>query len=120
MTAGASGSYRVVGPAPRERVPSHFEPRRLARRALPVVAPLAAVGLVVVLAPGLGDVRDRLESAKPGWLAAAVVFEALSCVSYVLMFRPVYEKVPKKLFDTFDVDTVELRRFLEASGTATK
>ena len=32
-----------------------------------------------------------------------------------------YEKVPQKLFDTFDGDTVEgLRRFLDASDTATK
>ncbi len=32
-----------------------------------------------------------------------------------------YEKVPQKLFDTFDGDTIEgLRRFLNASGTATK
>ena len=32
-----------------------------------------------------------------------------------------YEKVPQKLFETFDGDTVEgLRRYLEASGTATK
>ncbi len=32
-----------------------------------------------------------------------------------------YEKVPQKLFDTFDGKTVEgLRRFLHASGTATK
>ncbi|MGI9100040.1 MAG: type III restriction endonuclease subunit R, partial [Solirubrobacteraceae bacterium] len=31
-----------------------------------------------------------------------------------------YEKVPQKLFDTFDGDSVEgLRRFLHASGTAT-
>ena len=32
-----------------------------------------------------------------------------------------YEKVPQKLFDTFDDDTVEsLRRFLDASGTGTE
>lgn len=32
-----------------------------------------------------------------------------------------YEKVPQKLFDTFDGDSVEgLRRFLDASATATK
>ena len=32
-----------------------------------------------------------------------------------------YEKVPQKLFDTFDGDTIEgLRRFLDASGTATR
>jgi type III restriction enzyme len=32
-----------------------------------------------------------------------------------------YEKVPQKLFDTFDGDTIEgLRRYLDASGTATE
>jgi hypothetical protein len=31
-----------------------------------------------------------------------------------------YEKVPQKLFDTFDGDSIEgLRRLLDASGTAT-
>ena len=31
-----------------------------------------------------------------------------------------YEKVPQKLFDTFDGDSIEgLRRFLDASRTAT-
>jgi len=54
------------------------------------VAALAVVGLVVVLAPGLGEVRHRLADASPGWLALAVAFEALSGVSYVLMFRPVF------------------------------
>jgi uncharacterized membrane protein YbhN (UPF0104 family) len=43
-----------------------------------------------VLAPGLGEVRDRLAGAQPGWIVAAVAFEALSCASYVLMFRPVF------------------------------
>lgn len=71
-------------------LPREFEPRRLARRAITVIAILALIGLVVALAPGLGEVRDRLAGADPGWLALGVAFEALSCASYVLMFRPVF------------------------------
>ena len=31
-----------------------------------------------------------LGRAEPAWIAVAIVFEALSCVSYVLMFRPIF------------------------------
>ncbi|MGH3995677.1 MAG: lysylphosphatidylglycerol synthase domain-containing protein, partial [Pseudonocardiaceae bacterium] len=71
-------------------MPREFQPRRLVRRAVPVLAALTVLGLVVVLAPGLGEVRERLGDADPGWLALAVLFEALSGVSYVLMFRPIF------------------------------
>ena len=71
-------------------MPAELEPRRLARRTLQIVGVLAVVGLVLLLAPGLGEVRDRLTEAQPEWVALAVVLEALSCVSYVLMFRPVF------------------------------
>ena len=51
---------------------------------------LIVLVLIALLAPGLGEVRDRLGDVAPGWLALAVALEALSCVSYVLMFRPVF------------------------------
>ena len=54
-----------------------------------ILAPIA-LGLVLLLAPGLGEVRDLLTEAQPEWLLLAVAFEALSCVSYVLMFRPIF------------------------------
>jgi uncharacterized membrane protein YbhN (UPF0104 family) len=72
------------------QLPREFGTRRLLRHAAVVVAVLGVVALVVVLAPGLGEVRDKLEGAKPGWIALAVGFEALSCLSYVLMFRPIF------------------------------
>jgi uncharacterized protein (TIRG00374 family) len=71
-------------------MPAEFAPRRLARRTLQIVALLALAGLVLLLAPGLGQVRHLLSDASPGWVALAVAFEALSCASYVLMFRPVF------------------------------
>ncbi len=71
-------------------MPDEFEPRTLARRTLQIVAVLVVVGLVLLLAPGLGEVRHLLTEARPEWVALAVAFEAMSCVSYVLMFRPVF------------------------------
>ena len=73
-----------------DALPDELAPRRLARRLVQVLALLAALVLAALLAPGLGDVRKRLADADPGWLALAVAFEAMSCASYVIMFRPVF------------------------------
>jgi uncharacterized protein (TIRG00374 family) len=93
MLRTADGRSFRVAPVDRPAevtMPDEFEPGRLARRTLQIVAVLAVVGLILVLAPGLGDVRDLLTEAQPGWVALAVALEAMSCVSYVLMFRPVF------------------------------
>jgi uncharacterized membrane protein YbhN (UPF0104 family) len=71
-------------------MPRELDPRRLLRRALQVVAALAVIGLIIAFAPGLGEVRDRLEGADPGWIALAAAFELMSCTSYVVMFRPIF------------------------------
>jgi uncharacterized protein (TIRG00374 family) len=71
-------------------MPSEFDPRRLVRRTAQVAAAIGLLVLIVILAPGLGEVRDKLEGADPGWIALAVAFEALSGISYVLMFRPIF------------------------------
>jgi uncharacterized protein (TIRG00374 family) len=75
---------------PPEPLPRELEGRRLRRRALQVAGLLLVVALVVLFAPGLGEVRDRLSDAQPAWLAVAVGLELLSCLSYVLMFKPVF------------------------------
>ncbi|HEV2875621.1 MAG TPA: flippase-like domain-containing protein [Thermoleophilaceae bacterium] len=87
-----SGRFQVRELEPPEAIemPREFEPRRLLRRAVPVVGVLVVATLVVALAPGLGSVRDQLSGGDPLWLALAVLFQAFSCMSYVLMFRPVF------------------------------
>jgi len=75
---------------PSEPLDDQFDARLLRRRALQVVALLAVVGLIAWLAPGLDEVRTRLRGADAGWLALAVGLEALSCLSYVVMFGPVF------------------------------
>jgi uncharacterized membrane protein YbhN (UPF0104 family) len=73
-----------------DALPEELAPRRLLRRLLQVAALVGVLVLVVLLAPGLGEVRQRLDDAAPGWLALAVALEALSCGSYLVMFRPVF------------------------------
>jgi uncharacterized membrane protein YbhN (UPF0104 family) len=77
-------------PGGRQALPDEVAPARLRRRAVQVFALVAALILIAVLTPGLGDVRDRLTEAAPGWVVLGVVFELLSCASYVLMFRPIF------------------------------
>jgi len=67
-----------------------FEPRVLLRRGIPALIAIAVLVLIVVLAPGLGEVRDLLADASPGWIALAIVFEALSFGSYIVMFAPIF------------------------------
>ena len=55
-----------------------------------LAAALAVVGLIVVLAPGLGQVREKLDGARPGWIALAIALEAMSGISYIVMFKPVF------------------------------
>jgi uncharacterized membrane protein YbhN (UPF0104 family) len=72
------------------RLPSEFETRHLIKRALQVIIALGVIVLIVVFAPGLGEIRDRLTGVDPAWMALGIAFEALSCVSYILMFRPIF------------------------------
>jgi len=73
-----------------EPLPRGLDSRSLRRRALQIAAVLVIVGLIAAFAPGLGEVRQRFEGAQPGWLGVAIALELLSCLSYVLMFRPIF------------------------------
>ena len=73
-----------------EELPSEFQSKSLRRRALQALLALTLLVAIVVFAPGLGEVRDRLADASPGWLVLATALEGLSFVSYVIMFGPVF------------------------------
>jgi uncharacterized protein (TIRG00374 family) len=94
--AGASGGARARGADARpgherrETLPESFATRNLVKHALQVGVLLGVLVLVALLAPGLGEVRQHLGDANPWWIALAVVLELFSCLSYVLMFRPIF------------------------------
>src|SRR3954454_9790726 len=100
-------------------MPEEFAPRRLARRTLQIIGLLVLVGLVLLLAPGLGHVRHLLGAAKPEWIALAVAFEALSCVFYVFMFRPIFcQNMPWRTSWEIGLAELRARAIVPASGAA--
>jgi uncharacterized membrane protein YbhN (UPF0104 family) len=106
----------VTGPKPLS-MPDVFEPRRLLRRALQVGAAIAVIVLIVILAPGLDEVRRKLEGADPGWIAAGVGLEALSCLSYVLMFKPMFcPRMPWRTSYEIGMSELAMGSIVPASG----
>lgn len=75
---------------PLAALPDEFEPRKLLRKGAPIIILLTILVLILVLAPGTGEVGHLLRDANLGWVALAVGLEFLSCISYVLMFRPIF------------------------------
>ena len=73
-----------------QAMPDELSPRHLGKRLLELAALVAVVALLVLIGPGLGGLRSRIAHASPGWLAAAVVLELLSALSYVVIFRAVF------------------------------
>jgi uncharacterized membrane protein YbhN (UPF0104 family) len=48
------------------------------------------IGIVVLVGPGLGDLRHHLAHARPVWLVAAGGLEVLSALCYVVIFHAVF------------------------------
>lgn len=76
--------------------------RRLASRVALVALVLAALALAIASLPGLGEVRDQLAGASPGWLALALALQIASCMSFVVAFRAIFcRRMPWRL--SYDV-----------------
>jgi uncharacterized membrane protein YbhN (UPF0104 family) len=92
MSAPGKAAATVATEAglPTAELPQEFSARNLRRRTLQALAAIGVLVAVVLLAPGLGEVRDLLGEADPGWLALATALEGLSFASYVLMFGPIF------------------------------
>lgn len=71
-------------------VPEQLSRRRLRSRVLFAAAVVVVVVLAVVLLPGLGELRTRLDHASPSWLALGVALKLLSGLGYVAVFRTVF------------------------------
>src|SRR5262249_61427528 len=73
-----------------DELPSEFQPKTLRHRAAQALLALAILLAVILFAPGLGEVRDKLAGASPAWLVLATALEVLSFASYVVMFGPIF------------------------------
>jgi uncharacterized membrane protein YbhN (UPF0104 family) len=98
-------------------VAASFAPRRMARRSVPALAALAAIVLVVVLAPGLGEVRDHLGEASSAWLVLAAALEVASALAYVPMFRAVFcGRMQRRVATEIGLSEVAMGSIVPASG----
>ncbi|MHB8233846.1 MAG: lysylphosphatidylglycerol synthase transmembrane domain-containing protein [Solirubrobacteraceae bacterium] len=70
--------------------PAGLSSRRVRSRLLFVLALVAIVVAAIVLLPGLGELRKRLEHADTGWLLVGVGLKVLSGLGYVAVFRMVF------------------------------
>jgi uncharacterized membrane protein YbhN (UPF0104 family) len=98
-------------------MPAEFQPARLRRHVVLVLGALAILVLIALLAPGLGDVRSALADASPWWIAVAIALEVASCLSYVLIFRPVFcDRMPWRRSLQIGLAEVATGSIIPASG----
>lgn len=76
-----------ASPAP---LPDDVSPHRLRKALERTIALLVVVVAIIVLVPGLGDLRSRFAHASPQWVAIGIGFEILSVLSYIPAFRAVF------------------------------
>jgi uncharacterized membrane protein YbhN (UPF0104 family) len=69
----------------------------LVRRGLLIGASVGALIALVLAVPSLAEVRDHLALVDGGWLAASVLLEVGSCVSFVIVFRAFFDRIPADL-----------------------
>jgi len=74
-----------VGSAEEAPTPTHIR-----RRMLQLLVVGGVIAVVVLTGPGLGELRSRIEHARPEWLIAGCGLEVLSTLCYVVIFRSVF------------------------------
>jgi uncharacterized membrane protein YbhN (UPF0104 family) len=67
-----------------------LSPRHLVSRLAQIALFAGIAALLLVTLPGLGEVRERFGDARAGWVAAALLLEAGSVISFVVVFRGVF------------------------------
>ncbi len=55
---------------------------------------VALVGALLIAAPGLRGVLDDIGDMSPWWLVGGIALEIASCVSFVVVFRHFFPRVP--------------------------
>jgi uncharacterized membrane protein YbhN (UPF0104 family) len=101
-----------------EGVPDELSPRRLRRRLLEFALIGLVIALIVLVGPGLGDLRRQLAHASPGWLVLAVALEVLSNLSYVVIFRAVFcPRMSWRLSYQIGMSELAANSVLSLSGT---
>jgi uncharacterized protein (TIRG00374 family) len=92
---------------------------RIEAKVITYLVVVAIVVGVILLFPGLGDVRSRLEHADPVWLAVACAFKLCSGAGYVVLFRLVFcQKMSWRITYQIGLAEVGANALLSTAGTS--
>jgi len=92
---------------------------RTLRNSIVVLAIFFALVAALLLAvPGLRAAADRIGDARPGWVAAGVGFELLSCAGYVVLFGLVFGMLGRRLSSRLSLSELAVNSVVSVSGLA--
>jgi uncharacterized membrane protein YbhN (UPF0104 family) len=112
MTAATTSEPAAIAPLLPDR-------RRLGLRLALVAAVIGGLVLAVSSLPGLDEVRDRLASASPEWIALGLALQIGSVLSFILVFRGVYSRrLPWKTSLTVGLAAQGTNAVLPAGGAS--
>ena len=78
----------------------------------------AIVVLLLLAVPGLRTAAERLTDASPGWIAAGIGFELLSCVGYMVLFDLVFSRIGRSLVTRLSLSELAVNSVVSVSGLA--
>ncbi len=73
------------------------------------------VGLLLGV-PGLQKAGEKITDANPVWVAAGVVLEVLSCLSYVVLFSLVFGRLGRSLISKLSLAELAVNSVVSVSG----
>ncbi len=83
----------ATGPPDAAETPE-VQARRLRNGIITLTVLVVLVVALLIAVPGLHGVGKVVTRMTPGWLAAAIALEILSCAGYVLIFLRVFDRAP--------------------------
>ncbi len=78
----------------------------------------ALVTALLLGVPGLRSAADRISDANPGWVAAGVALEVLSCAGYVVLFDLVFGELGGRLTARLSLAELAVNSVVSVSGLA--
>src|SRR5512142_9705 len=73
------------------------------------------IGLLLAV-PGLRAAAEKITDAKLSWIAAAIIFELLSCAGYVLLFDLVFGSLARSLTSRLSLAELAVNSVVSVSG----
>jgi uncharacterized membrane protein YbhN (UPF0104 family) len=90
--------------------------RRLRNSVVSLAVFCALVVALLFAVPGLRSAGERATDANPGWVAAGIGLEVLSCVGYVVLFDLVFDTLRRRLAQLLSLSELAVNSVVSASG----